>query len=559
MSTVLFVRRFAADYARNPVNLLLLALVPAVFVVVAAGSLADAARLLGGRGGLAVETNTAGWAAGFLAGIAMYFQVSTARDADRRLVLSGLPAGRLVAARLLTGMLLAAFAAAAALAALAARTGIGHLGRAVAGTLMFAVVYLAIGGLVGARVRNPVNGTVLVLFVWILDIFLGPTMGAADRTFTRPLPSHFASLWMVDLPSGHAGRVGDLGWALSWTAGALLVAWAVTVAGTRVAHPRAVVRRPGSLADQLGAGLRMGLRDYRRNPVLWVLLVVVPAVFVLLADAVTPDKPIVISTVEAGRTVSRAFSMVRVHGATMAPVAVASLAALAGLFILLDARSGDRRLALAGFRPGRLLGCRLAVVGLAALLATAISLGVTALVFDARRWDLYIAANLLIAGSYALLGVLLGPILGRVGGGFVAFLIPFLDLGIAQSPMLRSEPAGWARLLPGYGGSRVLLDGALTADFDTLLPLLAGLGWLAALTLAAALVFRHGTHPMQTVRAVGAGGGAGDEAGGADGGLPGSAGRFADRRAAGRRGRQPDEAGRGVEPVEERPVLQRGG
>jgi len=36
--------------------------------------------------------------------------------------------------------------------------------------------------------------------------------------------------------------------------------------------------------------------------------------------------------------------------------------------------------------------------------------------------------------------VLLGPLAGRVSGVFIAFLVPFLDLGIAQSPMLRAEP-----------------------------------------------------------------------------------------------------------------------
>ncbi|MDW4911168.1 hypothetical protein RB628_39165, partial [Streptomyces sp. ADMS] len=51
----------------------------------------------------------------------------------------------------------------------------------------------------------------LVLFVWILDVFFGPAIGAADRPVTRVLPTHFVTLWMVDLPSGHGGRVGDLG------------------------------------------------------------------------------------------------------------------------------------------------------------------------------------------------------------------------------------------------------------------------------------------------------------------------------------------------------------
>ena len=44
----LLVRRFLADYTRNPVNLLVLVLVPVAFVAGAAGSLAQLARLLSG-------------------------------------------------------------------------------------------------------------------------------------------------------------------------------------------------------------------------------------------------------------------------------------------------------------------------------------------------------------------------------------------------------------------------------------------------------------------------------------------------------------------------------
>jgi predicted MFS family arabinose efflux permease len=51
-----------------------------------------------------VDTATAGWAAGFLAGIAMYFQTRSARTVDRRVVVAGLSARRLVAARIVTGL-----------------------------------------------------------------------------------------------------------------------------------------------------------------------------------------------------------------------------------------------------------------------------------------------------------------------------------------------------------------------------------------------------------------------------------------------------------------------
>lgn len=81
----LLVRRFLTDYARTRANLLMLAVIPVVFVIVAADSMLDAARLLGGASnGSGIATVTAGWAAGFLAAVAMYFQVFSARDTDRR-------------------------------------------------------------------------------------------------------------------------------------------------------------------------------------------------------------------------------------------------------------------------------------------------------------------------------------------------------------------------------------------------------------------------------------------------------------------------------------------
>jgi len=499
ISVMLLERRFVADYARNPVNLLLLVLVPVVFVVAAAGSLADAAALLGGSdAGAAVPTVTAGWAAAFLAGIAMYFQTGSAHDVDRRLVISGLRPARLVAARLAAGLALAVLASTAALAALAVRTGIDDPVRVVAGTLMFALIYLGIGALVGALVRNPVNGTVLVMFVWILDVFFGPAIGTPDAAATRGLPTHFVTLWMADLPLRHGGRLGDLGVALVWTIAAAAAAFVVTWATTRTGRRRHE-SRPGSARDQLAATAVAGWRDWRRNPVLWVLLAVVPAVFILLAQAVTPHRPTQLTVVEDGRRLITTFDVAHIHAGTMAPIAVASLATLAGLFVALDTHAGDRRLVLAGIRPTALLAARLGIVGAAATLATGVSLAVTATVFQPHQWAWYAAANLMLALTYALVGVLLAPVFGRVAGVFVAFLIPFLDLGIGQSPMLNSQPAGWATYLPGYGGGRVLIDAAVTSSFDARGPLLVALGWIIALAVAAGFLLTGSLTPAGPV------------------------------------------------------------
>lgn len=494
MTTSVYVRRFLVDYARNPVNLLLLIVVPVVFVVVVAGSMSDAAKLLGGTGSV-VETASAGWAAAFLAGIAMYFQTSGTRDTDRRVTVAGLPAARLVLARLLTGLCLAALASTAALLALGARTGIDNPIRAIAGTFMFAVIYVAVGAVVGTFVQNPVNGTIIVLFVWILDVFFGPAMGAADRMATRGLPTHYATLWMVDLPSGHGGRLGDFGWALGWTVVAMTAAWAIVVARTRSARVDFFGKGTPFAGAQFAAAASAAWRDARRNPAQWALFVIVPVVFILTADAVTPDQPINLTLDEAGHNVVRTFTMSDVHGATMAPIAVASLAALVGLFVMLDSRDADSRVVLAGLKPGALLGARIGVLALTGLAATTVSLATTALVFQAASWPRYAAANLLLAFTYGFIGALLAPLFGRVGGVFIAFLLPFLDIGIVQSPMLHPTPTALSQYLPGYGGSRVLLDGALTPGFDGIWPLAAGLAWLAVLGGLVCLVYRHSVRP----------------------------------------------------------------
>jgi hypothetical protein len=493
-------RRFLTDYRRNPATVLFLVLVPVVFVVVAADTMADAAALLGGAGrGSGIGVATAGWAAGFLAGIAIYFQVSAARVTDRRLVLAGLPAHQLVAARLAAGSALAVLAAAAALLALTAQGGIDDAGRVAIGTLMFAVVYLGLGAIVGAVVSNPVNGTVLLMFVWILDVFFGPVLSGSTATVTRLLPTHFVSLWTVDAPSGHGGPA-ELTWAVLWMAAALAAAFAVTARTATGGHRWRPAAIPGSARSQLGAAFTMALREWRRTPVLAVLLAVVPAVFIWLSDLITPHGHTPVTLREDGRTLVAMLDPAHIHAGTMAPIAVGSLAALAGIFIALDSQAADRRLVLAGQRPVVVLATRLATIGLAAGLATVASLLVVATVFQPHQWGIYLLGNVLVAVTYGLVGVVLGRVFGRVSGTFMAFLVPFLDLGIGQSPMLAGEPRSWAQYLPGFGSTRILLDGALTDRFDEAVRLLPSLGWLAGLLLLAVLLFGHRTAATTTTR-----------------------------------------------------------
>jgi hypothetical protein len=101
----------------------------------------------------------------------------------------------------------------------------------------------------------------------------------------------------------------------------------------------------------------------------------------------------------------------------------------------------------------------------------------------------------LLALTYAMIGVILAPLFGRVAGVLVAFLVPFLDLGIAQDPMLHATPPAWAHLLPGYGGFRILTDAILTPGSPQTGPLLIALAWLGGTAVAAGLLFHHNMRP----------------------------------------------------------------
>ena len=103
----------------------------------------------------------------------------------------------------------------------------------------------------------------------------------------------------------------------------------------------------------------------------------------------------------------------------------------------------------------------------------------------------FVMATLLVAFSYAMVGVVVGPLTGRLGGLYLVLLLAFLDQGLGQSIMLPSGPPVWGAFVPGRGTSRVLIDAAFTDRFDEFGFLLLALARLVVLTAMATTVF-HG-------------------------------------------------------------------
>lgn len=176
---------FAREQLRAPFTLVLLVAVPAIFVGASAGVLAEFARALGGDlAGSAAAALGAGWAAAFIAGTLGFFQATSARGADRRLALAGAGPGSVAASRIAASLLLAVVASASAFIALELRSPVAHPWHAAVAVLAFSLIYLAIGVLVGSLIAAPLEGSLALTFVFLLDVFSGPGMAAHPAPYS---------------------------------------------------------------------------------------------------------------------------------------------------------------------------------------------------------------------------------------------------------------------------------------------------------------------------------------------------------------------------------------
>lgn len=233
----------------------------------------------------------------------------------------------------------------------------------------------------------------------------------------------------------------------------------------------------------------MAFRDQRRRPLVVILLVVVPVYVVSRSIAITQATPRRIAL--PGDAVVTT-TMKQLHGAVMAGTAIAFVTALVGVFVMQSAQQGDRRLVLAGYRPGEAVVARLAVLVFASALVVLVSIGATAAYFTPASWARLVVALVLIGLIYGAIGALAGAVLAKLGATYLILFLVMTDLGIVQNPMFGDgSPAAWGALLPSYGPSRVMVDAAFSPGFHTAGDLALALGWLVALTLLVFLVLRR--------------------------------------------------------------------
>ena len=117
--------------------------------------------------------------------------------------------------------------------------------------------------------------------------------------------------------------------------------------------------------------------------------------------------------------------------------------------------------------------------------------------FNASNWFWFAVGRVVVALTYGMMGVLVGSVFGRLGGLYLMFLLPFIDVGIAQNIMFAAAPPDWEAVLPTRGAVEVLIDGAFTSSFDKTAALLLAFAWLAGLTLVTGTVFKRIAEPKR--------------------------------------------------------------
>ena len=165
---------------------------------------------------------------------------------------------------------------------------------------------------------------------------------------------------------------------------------------------------------------------------------------------------------------------------------------MVGVFVMHSALQGDRRLAIAGFRPGETVFARLVVLAAATALVVIVSSLATALYFTPASCRARLDRPYLRGNRGSPIGALAGVVLDKLSATYLMLFLVMTDLGIVQNPMFGDgTPDGWAVLLPGFGAAGTMVEGAFSPNFHAGGELALAAGWATVLAVIVFVVLRR--------------------------------------------------------------------
>lgn len=212
-------------YARSPLNLVMLAVIPVLFVRAFGASLSRFADMVDVsiplRSG---EALTALWAAVFLTALIGMFMRASAREADRRLVLSGFSSTQAALARLASVAVLAGLPVFVSFAVLLIATDPSEPLLSLLVLYVAALLYAGIGVLVGSVTPSQLEGSLVLMVVFMFDVFLGSPLFAEAGPQASLTPARAPSDILIAAVTGEGHAASHWGVLSAYTVAVLALA-----------------------------------------------------------------------------------------------------------------------------------------------------------------------------------------------------------------------------------------------------------------------------------------------------------------------------------------------
>jgi len=184
---------FVREYYRTTLNVVLLVVIPALVIFAVSDSIGRISRSFAtGLTADMAESMGALWAAAFLTGMMGFFMITGARAADHRLVGAGYGALEVVALRFAVIALFGGLATLASYALLLTRVTPTDHAQMLLVMYSAALLYGALGVLIGSLVAGELEGSFALLFFFVMDAFIAsPLFGNAGGFPLDVLPTFY--------------------------------------------------------------------------------------------------------------------------------------------------------------------------------------------------------------------------------------------------------------------------------------------------------------------------------------------------------------------------------
>jgi hypothetical protein len=211
------------QYVREPVNLALLLIVPPLFIIAMSGAISTFSNVLGGNLGVRAGTGLSGLrAAAILTGVASFFLALASARVDGRLIIAGLRPAGVAAGHALVTVAIAFMTTAISVVILLSTQEVAKLDTLFAAIFLASLIYGAIGFLLSVYVHGDLEGSFVIILIFMLDAFVGGPLASGQGLMADLMPVRYPSEIAV---AAMAGLPVQAEWWL-WS-GLYLVAMAV--------------------------------------------------------------------------------------------------------------------------------------------------------------------------------------------------------------------------------------------------------------------------------------------------------------------------------------------